>query len=547
MADFLFIEGSDTGVIVVHPVNGPASPAVRGIPLERAHPSLLRLLSVLFPADNGLRFLEDFLRLAHLEPGTPSAEVSEEEGAYAVVRVRNQRELAQLLGVDYDRINRYVLLLQKMRLLTRRDEANGIALSLALGEPRLAHPDALDALASYRPKVGTFALKVKQRWLALLQASDACTIACTPQFEQAIQPEKASSTLHGQMVDLADVEQTAINLYGAAAARRLLEQLTSRTSLRDTSTATEVALSRGESPFEKRQTKGDSSTQNGESPFGIATQKGDSPIPKGDSPATRSPGKWRLACEKIGDFRATSAHAKGDSSPEVVSNLSNVNVTFKEIINIINVNVKEVASYLCHVFGEDAQRQGYYHQLYKQHSNPQAWLGALLETLLAQQRGSVRNPGGYFYKRCAALHKAIPAETERFIAQFSTYTYAQLQEHLRSSGTTSQVNPSSQQPAVPSRPDSLPPAVTLNIPHDSQRPGMKRETLIALYQRIDDDKQGYKLRVFPYQQQDSTGILLLVDSFNRQRWIYTPQEWHEANALLHQSGRLKDIFNIPAA
>ena len=120
-------------------------------------------------------------------------------------------------------------------------------------------------------------------------------------------------------------------------------------------------------------------------------------------------------------------HGRRASSPEkrrLVSPIMGDSSPSEVATHLPNVNVREVASYLCQIFGETSQQQGYYIQLAHQHNNPQAWLGALLETLFAQQRGSVRNPGGYFYKRCAALHKATPTETIQLVERSGAYTYA---------------------------------------------------------------------------------------------------------------------------
>ncbi|GHO69959.1 hypothetical protein KSC_088510 [Ktedonobacter sp. SOSP1-52] len=446
-------------------IQQPTSQANCNQAMRRAHPFLVQLLDLLLPANGGLSFLEAFLSQATVESA----------GEAAVVRARNQRELARLLGLDYDRTNKYVLVLQQMRVLQRCEERPGIALYLPLGEPRLAHPDTLDALTSYRPKVASFACQVKQRWLALLATKDACILSCTPQFAQTTQADKAPSTSHKGMVNLEDVRQAIFDLFDPVAAHRLFHEIESLASQRSTPATKGVATPKGDSPSEmattigelathigdqattigdspspREKAKGDSPAQNGDSPFGRATtigdqsttigdsvnKNGDSPSGKattigdsvnknGDSLATESPEKRRLVSPKMGDFKATSAHTMGDSSPsEVATNLSNVNVTLLNLIKNVNVNVREVASYLCQVFGETSQKQGYYIQLARQHSNPQAWLGALLETLIAYHLGSVQKPGHYFYARCIALHQGLPTETIQLVERFGTYTYA---------------------------------------------------------------------------------------------------------------------------
>ncbi|GHO81658.1 hypothetical protein KSD_94290 [Ktedonobacter sp. SOSP1-85] len=419
--------------------------------IRSAHPFLVQLLDILLPANGGLSFLEAFLSQATVESA----------GEAAVVRARNQRELARLLGLDYDRTNKYVLVLQQMRVLQVREERPGIALYLPLGEPRLAHPDTLDALTSYRPKVASFARQVKQRWLALLATKDACILSCTSQFAQTTQADKAPSTSHKGFVDLEDVRQAIFDLFDPVAAHRLLHEIENLASQRSTPTTTGVATPKGDSPSEMTTTNGDLATHIGDSPSLREKAKGDSPAQKGnspsgkattigdsvnkigdspsgeattigdsvskigDSPATESPEKRRLVATKMGDSGATSAHTIGDSSPsEVATHLSNVNVTLLNLIKNVNVNVREIASDLCQIFGEASQQQGYYIQLARQHNNPQAWLGALLETLFAQKRGSVLKPGDYFYKRCIALHKALPTETIQLMERFGTYTYA---------------------------------------------------------------------------------------------------------------------------
>ena len=596
--------------------------------IRNAHPSLIQLLDLLFPANGGLGFLVAFLSQATVEM-TP--------GETAIVRARNQRELARMLRMDYDRTNKYVLVLQHMQVLQVREESPGIALYLSLDEPRLAHPDALDALTSYRPKVASFACQVKQRWLTLLKASDACITSCTSQFKPMTLPDKLPSTPNGHMVALADVQQAILDLYGASGAsvaRRVLDYLQHRVMsgvaiLRGDSPLTQptpperlsvakgdlpsqngdspllrekhigdltnrngdwsslkkmltgdsfplnggssvrmekhiggLATQIGDSPSEMATPIGDSSSQIGDSPFAWATTNGDLDDKNGDLPATELPEKRRLVATHMGDSGATSAQNMGDSPSEMFTDPYNVNVTFREIINTINVNVREVASYLYRLFGENQQQQGYYINLYKQHTNPQAWLGALLETLIARERGTVHKPGNYFYKRCVALHQGLPAETEKLIAQFGNCTYAQLQEHLRGSSSPSQAipqTPANSQPATPqetasSQPPAsqagkkpLKPSIPLYIPRDKHHPGMSEETLNKVRQHIREHTRGYLLDIVPYRQQDGTCSLLLASFGKHQRWIYSPEEWEEAYALMCQTERFWSIFTEPTA
>ncbi|GHO59781.1 hypothetical protein [Ktedonobacter robiniae] len=562
--------------------------------IRNAHPSLIQLLDLLLPASGGLSFLEAFLS---------QATVAMAPGETAIVRARNQRWLAQLLGMDYDRLNKYVLVLQHMQVLQVREESPGVALYLPLGEPRLAHPDALDALTSYRPKVASFARQVKQRWLTLLQTGDTCVTSYTSQFMPMTLPDTPHSTPNGLMVTLADVQQAILDLYGASGASiavRVLDYIQQQATppAKLSATKGDLPSQNGDSPLLKKKHIGDSATRNGDwsslkgmltgdsfplngdSPFVMATPIGDSfplngdspsawatPIgdlddQKGDSSATESPENRRLVATHIGCSRATSARNMGDSSSEMFANPYNVNVTLKEIINTINVNVRKVASYLYQLFGEDSQLQGYYINLYKQHTNPQAWLGALLETLIAHERGTVHKPGKYFYKRCVALHQGLPAETEKLISQFGGYTYAQLQEHLRGSSSPAQATiqtPANSQPATPqdtasSQPAAsqagkkpLKPATPLYIPRDKQHPGMSEETVNKVRQRIRDHTIRYLLDIIPYRQQDGTFSLLLASVGKHQRWIYSPEEWEEAYTLMCQTDRFWSIFAEPTA
>lgn len=76
---------------------------------------------------------------------------------------------------------------------------------------------------------------------------------------------------------------------------------------------------------------------------------------------------------------------------------------------------------------------------------------------------------------------------------------------------------------------------------------MPEKTLTKVLEHINENTINYILHTIPYRQQDGTYSLLLASFGKMQRWIYSPQEWQEAYALLCQTKRLKDIFTMQQA
>src|SRR5579875_1959766 len=139
---------------------------------KRVDSTRLRLIHQLFPASTatdggGLVFLARLLALA--TPSCRAARDGEPEGA--VIAVQSIRELARRIGWSYDTTHKYVVLFCALGLLFKRKRQGDGQFHLAVAQGSYRPPRSLEALdrliASSRPKVQSYARKVRRRYLHL--------------------------------------------------------------------------------------------------------------------------------------------------------------------------------------------------------------------------------------------------------------------------------------------------------------------------------------------------------------------------------------------
>src|SRR5579884_18323 len=149
----------------------PPPDAASGL-FKRVDSTRLRLIHQLFPASTttdggGLVFLARLLDLA--TPSCRAARDGEPEGA--VIAVQSIRELARRIGWSYDTTHKYVVLFCALGLLFKRKRRGDGKVELAVAQGSYRPPRSLEALdrliASSRPKVQSYARKVRHRYLHL--------------------------------------------------------------------------------------------------------------------------------------------------------------------------------------------------------------------------------------------------------------------------------------------------------------------------------------------------------------------------------------------
>src|SRR5579884_3776264 len=149
----------------------PPPDAASGL-FKRVDSTRLRLIHQLFPASTttdggGLVFLARLLDLA--TPSCRAARDGEPEGA--VIAVQSIRELARRIGWSYDTTHKYVVLFCALGLLFKRKRRGDGKVELAVAQGSYRPPRSLEALdrliASSRPKVQSYARKVRRRYLHL--------------------------------------------------------------------------------------------------------------------------------------------------------------------------------------------------------------------------------------------------------------------------------------------------------------------------------------------------------------------------------------------
>ena len=259
---------------------------------ERVDPYTLYVFSELFPGQHGLRILAGLLRQATVKqlvlPELGLVDASD----VAVVTVQSVRLLSQLVGVAYDTLEKYIVVLDRLRLFYKKRLRHQIELYFPLRHYHLPEPGVLDAIQAlrpksqkycYRPKVRSFADQVKRRFV-LLSTGDSGkpSISIAPPYQSESQ----------QLPDLIleDIRHIVSQEVDANVASRLLRKVEGVVRYRCTRTQSRLPAPNGDSDAsvcdaESRlfMVNGDSdgvqhqtgeASQCSESPFGVS--KGDS-------------------------------------------------------------------------------------------------------------------------------------------------------------------------------------------------------------------------------------------------------------------------------
>lgn len=569
---------------------------------ERVDPYTLHVVSQLFPGQHGIRVLASLLRQATVKqlalPEFGLVDVCD----VAIVTAQNLRLLSRAIGIAYDTLEKYIVVLDRLRLFYKKRFRRQVELYFPLGRYQPPAPDVLDTIQElrpqsqkyrYRPKVRGFAEQVKRRFLLLRPACSDEQNTSLP--ENQVDPQLPGLIVEdirqilGQEVDFEIGSRLLIKIEGAVRYRctrsqsRLLAQKDDSEPSRS-KTESPSFSSKGDfaapSPSEKYSQsrlsvpKGDSKSdaaphesrllmQKGDSKLGIHTSESPSFLQKGDFHSARSP---HAASEgRLFEEKDASPHEKGDSDTvERAETMHNVNVILRKKIKQINVNVDEVADYLCILFGESPKKKGYYKHLYATMNcrSVDAWFGALIETVLAlhrQRADAVGKPGGYFYKRCIALHReGISSQTRLLIQQYEHMSYHQMVDRVRqtltreSSSSESLLTPAqtaqphtavqhvSHRRVAPVQPVRLVP----HIPRVPGRSGMSRQDVKTVYNLVIAAVPGLRLQAF--RQDDASYALLLDDGLRQshQTWLYSVQECQDRLARMHH---VRDLFQTPTA
>ena len=508
-----------------------------GVPQERVDPHTLEVIQLLWK-NKGLQFLAALLCLASAKqcslPGLGTFDC-------AVITARSIRQLASRIGWGYDTTEKYLVVLVALGFLHKGKSSDGIEYYFPLH--RYSAPIDLDELEiiieKYRPKVVSFARKTKRRFLVYREQQKGRLLplplpaSLPPAFDLSAAEE--------------DIEQIMQEELGSGALQqRLLLKLKGVLHYRCQSPFEQISSQKGDSSdFSPTQEstnqiqKGDFSplqkstiAKNGNSFVAVATRKGRLPEQKGDfpsrdpeaslsqkSPISEQKGdsqtptslrNGRLPTQK-GDLLSQKGDSKTDGPP-------NVNVILRNIIDSLNVNVGSVIEYLRTAFGEEPKKRGYYYNLYKQYQQSDAWLAATVETLLAYQKQTTKQPGKYFYDLCVTFHKnGIPQEVAERVRQYGQLTHEQLMTLLDHS-------PNQSSPTPATRPQSHRTPIALRIPREKNHPGLNEQEARGVIELIQSDERTCTLRVVPYRQSDAS-LALLVDNGSakhpRQVWIYT--------------------------
>jgi hypothetical protein len=255
--------------------------------------------------------------------------------------------------------------------------------------------------------------------------------------------------------------------------------------------------------------------------------------------------------QQKGDFQAQEPH--------------NVNVILQQVIKKLNVNVGEVARFLCQVFGESPKKQGYYINLYNKQGcqNADTWMAAVVETLQAAARHRsdvLGNPGGYFYKRCVALHReGVSPQTLQLAQQYGALTYQQILDGFRQSKTMAAPQSEAGSAAAPVSVPSLvsfvpftpplsgkkaptlpPPPPLLIADRDRTRPGMSEQDYQQLKMVILRNKFTCQGRIVPKRQLDGSLVALFDDGMKHQVWLCSVAEVEQRMQHMHNT---RDFFS----
>jgi hypothetical protein len=545
------------------------------VPQERVDSQTLKALEHLL-GGKGLQFLAAFLRLAEAKQ---QALAGLGVVDCAVITTKTIRALAKRIGWGYDTTEKYLVVLCALHFLHKEKSADGITYFFPLHRyiPQRATLDALEGvIGNYRPKVQSFARKAKRRFLVYLEQQKS------PVFSLPL-PASRPFDLSGVEGDIEQIMQEELG--AGLLPQRLLGKIKSVLRYRCQATPIQNGDSDdGSTPHEA--TAGENgdfsaSTIQHESPFlqtgdssaAIAPQTGDSlsahpettcseksPFPgqsgdfsastlhhespvseqKGDSLSahdkTASPQKSPVSAQK-GDSHQGPSPANGRLSPQSrpfpvqTGDFSsepppNVNVISNILLNL-NVNVKGVIEYLRTTFDEEPKKRGFYYSLYKQYQQPDAWLAAAIETLLAYHKQKTQQPGKYFYDLCVLFHKnGIPQEVAERVQQYGHLTHEQLLVALVHPPVSATPSPTMRSTATrPSQ--SQRPQLVPHIPREKDRRGLTGQELQQVIELIRSDLRTCTVGIARYQQTDGSSALLIDNGstkYPRQVWIYTVGE-----------------------
>src|SRR5579884_1232372 len=444
----------------------PPPDAASGL-FKRVDSTRLRLIHQLFPASTttdggGLVFLARLLALA--TPSCRAARDGEPEGA--VIAVQSIRELARRIGWSYDTTHKYVVLFCALGLLFKRKRRGDGKVELAVAQGSYRPPRSLEALdrliASSRPKVQSYARKVRHRYLHLygeqMPAEEPGPAAipeldeCIRRIQHLIEREPSSAQREALIrALLAHLEQFRRKYAQGAGLHEGLSPVSAQASLpangRRSARMPSTVPASGTDNGRLSSRTGDSAPMPQTSNGRLGEQTGDSaPMPQtsngrlgeqtGDSAPMSQTSNGRLGGQ-TGDSAPMPQTSNGRLGEQTVDsvNVNNVNVSLESLVKDINVNVKGVTNFLLTVFHEAPSKRGYYYQLHRQYPRSECWLGATLETLVGMhQSKAVKNAGKHFYDRCVALHQCatLPPSTQALVAQYASLSYPQLLAALRS-------------------------------------------------------------------------------------------------------------------
>lgn len=569
-----------------------------GVATERVNPYTLQVIDQLFPGRHGLNFLAGVLRLAEVKqlalPDLDQREVTD----VAVITVQNLRVLSQLIGLSYDTTEKYIVVFNQLRLLHKQRHRRQIVLHFPLSSCQLPEPEVLDELGNYRNKVTRFAHQVKRRFVLMRESGNLATQpgplptiqADTQPLSQKLLEDLCQDIRHilRQEVDSETGSRLFFKIEGAVRYRctlpegRLLSEKDdsdaaheeiqgytcekestfagqkddSKVPLSDLPGQQSLLLQRkgdsfiGRAPRKSQPLiqKGDSDHPGDEKESSFLDQKGDS-LPDLTSQKSRPPRqKDDFSRQKVDSFhtKGDSDTQKGDSeSLSAHASIPNVNVLLNNIINILNVNVKSVIDFLLKVLDEEPCKRGYYLNLYHKQKcqNPEIWLAALLQTIIAREKKQVDDAGKYFISRCVALHKDYTSDAAELVQQYGCLAYPQLlavllplssgkKEKKGSAADTSQLSYVPQNPARQ--------RLTLLIaPRDKQKPGMSKLDYNRAQDLLLNHPITYVFRLKSVRQADGSWVMFVDDTLGHQCWLYSLEECQHHLARLDQS---RDFF-----
>jgi len=443
----------------------PPSPPL----FERVDPYTLYVIDQLFPSRHGIRVLAGLLRqatvkqLALPEFGLPDA------SDVAVVTVQNLRLLSRMIGIAYDTLEKYIVVLDRLRLFYKKRFRHQIDLYFPLGRYQPSEPGVLDEIQALRPKsqkyryrrkVRSFANQVKRRFVVLYPTSSGESSIPTVLARQ-VEPQQLPDLL------MEDIRHIVCQEVDSDVSSRLLRRVEGAVRYHCTRTQSYLPAPKGDSDLQSMSSespahvqKGDSdgvqqqtddANQSSESPFGAC--KGDSdmhtfpivskesrlfivhgdsdtstphhesclPAPKGDSdtqnfslesPAYIQKGDFdtHISSESASERRLSlqkdnSFLEKGDSDADDGENVAS-NVNVLTFKEYINVNVRIVAAFCCRALDELPSKRGIYLKLFRECDlDADAIAGALLYTLVHRRDGTMRKPPAVFMKLCREYHQ----------------------------------------------------------------------------------------------------------------------------------------------